>query len=124
MQELLDGLDFILNTFLKNEPLYPRTLMASVTIALGKGQRVVYDKNTTISYFQGACRQGCSIAAYPKYEDLIEYGLLPKLKPIQLFIDLDLSSFEKDKAKLDAAALYDTLNTVEQYLNGGVATIP
>ena len=46
-----------------------------------------------------------------------------KLKPIQLFIDLDLSSFEKDKAKLDAA-LYDTLNTVEQYLNGGVATIP
>jgi hypothetical protein len=124
-QELLEGLDFILAHFPANEPLYPRRIMTKVLVNLGIGQRTVHDKLTMISHFEGAQRVDCRIAAYPKYDKLIEIGLLPptyKPKPTQLFIDLDLSTFDGDRDKLDAA-LQETLRNIEEYLNGAIPTV-
>jgi hypothetical protein len=125
-KELLEGLDFILEHFPKYEPLFPRNIMTKVLADLGKGQRIVYDKGTMISHFEGARRRDCRIGAYLKYDDLIKKGLLPptyKPKPTQLFIDLDLSSFGKDnRLELDAV-LYDTLNNIKQHLNGAIPTV-
>jgi hypothetical protein len=100
--------------------------MTKVLVDLGIGQRTDYDKGAMISYYEGALRKNCRIGAYPKYDNLIEKGLLSptyKPKPTQLFIDLDLSSFDNnDKTELDAA-LYDTLKNIELYLNGAVPTV-
>lgn len=124
-QEIIDGIDFILWHFSNQEALFPRNVMTKTTVNLRLGQCLVYDRCTVISYCEGAFRKDCRISAYPKYVELIKKGLLPptyKPKTTQLFIDLDLSTFDNDRAKLDTT-LNDTLYNIIQHLNGAIPTV-
>lgn len=124
LQDISDGLDFILEHFFssENEPLWPRTVSTAAT----KGAQYTIDgKDRAMLYFEGALRKDCKISAYTKYEELTKIGALPSTyrpKPIQLFIDLDLSSFGGDKGKLDAA-LKETLRNIPEHLNGAIPTV-
>lgn len=130
-QQLEEGLDFILGHFPKNEPLWPRRIMTKVLVDLDIGQRTVYDKDTALSYFEGAFGKDCRIAAYPyiiKKEEKEEEGELLlnrncKRKVSILFVDLDLQDYNNNERELNTA-LQETLQNINKYfINSAEPTI-
>lgn len=116
------GLDFILSHF--EEHLFPRNVS---TAATRNGQKVVYDKDRAVLFYQGSPqRQDCKLAVYPNYEEMAKNGLINpdyRPKPNHLFIDLDLSpTFGGDSDKLNFA-LQTTLKNIRQQFNGAIPTV-
>ena len=108
-----NGLNFILNHF--KEPLFPRTI--STYRSEGK-QFEVFSKEEIIKAFEQSDFLDCRVNAYRSYT---EYKGINRQAPNFLFIDLDRSTFDTERAlKL---ALSDTLRNITEKLEESFPTI-
>jgi hypothetical protein len=84
------NLDFVLSHF--EEPIWPRTISTHTT----EGRQIlVYSKEEALARYKQASLLDCRINAYPDYT---EYGGINRQAPNFLFLDLDRSVFESEKA--------------------------
>jgi hypothetical protein len=84
------GLDYILSHF--EEPIWPRTISTHAT----KGAQIlVYSKEQAVARYKQANLLDCRINAYPDYT---EYKGINRQAPNFLFLDLDRSVFESERA--------------------------
>lgn len=87
---IVDGLEFILGHF--EEPIWPRTISTHTT----EGRQIlVYNKEEAIARYKQANLLYCRINAYPDYT---EYRGINRQAPNFLFLDLDRSVFESERA--------------------------
>jgi hypothetical protein len=108
-----EGLNFILKHFEK--PLFPRTIS---TYATQGGQFEVFSKEEVLRAYEQSDFLDCRINAYPSYT---EYKGINRQSPNFIFIDLDRSTFETERAyKL---ALTNTLRNIKEKLSEGYPTI-
>lgn len=102
------GLDFILSHFPNQR--YPRTISTKKT---QNSQVKVYSKEDVLIYFKQANFIDCRINAYPSNTIFKEIQRYP---PDFIFIDLDRVIFNSERAL--NLALYKTLQTIKNKLNG------
>jgi len=87
---ITEDLEFILSHF--EEPIWPRTISTHTT----EGRQIlVYNKEEAITRYKQSSLLDCRINAYPDYT---EYGGINRQAPNFLFLDLDRSVFESEKA--------------------------
>jgi Primase X len=84
------NLDFILSHF--EEPIWPRTISTHTT---ERKQILVYNKEDAIARYKQASLLDCRINAFPNYT---EYRGINRQAPNFLFLDLDRSVFDSEKA--------------------------
>jgi Primase X len=108
-----NGLNFILNHFEK--PLFPRTI--STYRSEGK-QFEVFSKEEMIKAFEQSDFIDCRVNAYRSYT---EYKGINRQAPNFVFIDLDSSTFETQKAH--KLALSNTLRNIEEKLAESCPTV-
>jgi hypothetical protein len=109
-QGLEGGLDYILGHFPQEESIWPRTISTRTT---DKRQVLVYNKEEVVARFAQANWLDCRISAYPSYT---EYKGINRQAPRFIFIDLDRSTFDTEKAH--NKALTTTLENIRQKLGG------
>jgi hypothetical protein len=95
------GLTFILSHF--SEPLFPRNVS---TVATNNGQRLAVDRLHALTFYDGALRVNCRIAAFR----------IDQTNPDLIFIDLDKCNFATMRAF--KVALTKTLKRIKDKLNG------
>jgi Primase X len=108
-----NGIDFIL-THLK-EPLFPRTI--STYTSEGR-QFEVFSKEEMIKAFEQSDFLDCRVNAYPSYT---EYKGINRQAPNFLFIDLDRSTFDTERAH--RVALTNTLRNIKEKLSEAYPTV-
>jgi Primase X len=108
-----NGLNFIL-THLK-EPLFPRTI--STYTSEGR-QFEVFSKEEMIKAFEQSDFLDCRVNAYPSYT---EYKGINRQAPNFLFIDLDRSTFDTERAH--RLALTNTLRNIKEKLSEAYPTV-
>ena len=108
-----NGIDFIL-THLK-EPLFPRTI--STYTSEGR-QFEVFSKEEMIKAFEQSDFLDCRVNAYPSYT---EYKGINRQAPNFLFIDLDRSTFDTERAH--RLALTNTLRNIKEKLSEAYPTV-
>ena len=108
-----NGLNFILNHF--EEPLFPRTI--STYRSEGK-QFEVFSKEEMIKAFEQSDFIDCRVNAYRSYT---EYKGINRQAPNFIFIDLDSSAFETQKAH--KLALSNTLRNIKEKLAESYPTV-
>jgi Primase X len=110
---IVEGLEFILSHF--EEPIWPRTISTHTT----EGRQILaYNKEEAIARFRQASLLDCRINAYPDYT---EYGGINRQAPNFLFLDLDRSVFESEKAF--NAAFNKTLKNLDNILDAKNPTV-
>ena len=108
-----NGLNFILNHF--EEPLFPRTI--STYRSEGR-QFEVFSKEEVIKAFEQSDFLDCRVNAYRSYT---EYKGINRQAPNFIFIDLDKSTFNTERAH--KLALSNTLRNIKEKLAEGYPTI-
>jgi hypothetical protein len=108
-----EGLDFILKHF--EEPLFPRTIS---TYATQGGQFEVFSKEEALRAYEQSDFLDCRINAYPSYTD---YKGINRQSPNFIFIDLDKSNFNTERAH--RMALTTTLKNIREKLLGANPTV-
>ena len=108
-----NGIDFIL-THLK-EPLFPRTIS---TYTSDGRQFEVFSKEEMIKAFEQSDFLDCRINAYPSHT---EYKGINRQAPNFLFIDLDRSTFDTERAH--RLALTNTLRNIKEKLSEAYPTV-
>jgi Primase X len=108
-----EGLEFILGHF--EEPVWPRTISTHAT----EGRQIlVYSKEEAIARYKQASLIDCRINAYP---DHIEYRGINRQAPNFLFLDLDRSVFDSEKAF--NTAFNKTLKNLDNILGAKSPTV-
>jgi hypothetical protein len=111
--ELEKNLEFILSHF--EEPIWPRTISTHAT----KGAQIlVYNKEGALARYKQAHLLDCRINAYPNYT---EYKGINRQAPNFIFLDLDNSTFNTERAL--QMALDKTLKNLHNILNVRSPTI-
>jgi hypothetical protein len=108
-----EGLNFILKHF--EEPLFPRTISSYATQG---GQFEVYSKEEVVRAYEQSDFLDCRINAYPSYT---EYKGINRQSPNFIFIDLDKSTFNTERAH--RMALTATLKNIKEKLLGANPTV-
>jgi len=108
-----NNLNFILNHF--EEPLFPRTIS---TYRSEARQFEVFSKEEMIKAFEESDFLDCRVNAYPSYT---EYKAINRQAPNFIFIDLDKSTFNTERAH--RMALSNTLRNITEKLSEGYPTI-
>ena len=108
-----NGINFILNHL--KEPLFPRTI--STYTSEGR-QFEVFSKEEMIKAFEQSDFLDCRVNAYPSYT---EYKGINRQAPNFLFIDLDRSTFETQRAH--RLALTNTLRNIKEKLSEAYPTV-
>jgi hypothetical protein len=104
----VEGLNFILSHF--QGPIWPRTISTKTTE--GK-QILVYNKEEALARFNQSNFLDCRINAYPDY---VEFEGINRQHPNFIFIDLDRSGFNTERAHKLALSL--TLKNIQEKLGG------
>jgi Primase X len=112
-QNILAGLDFILSHF--QERVFPRTVS---TWSTENRQVEVFDKETGTNIFENSKFIDCRINAFPTYT---QYKGINRQTPNFIFIDLDRSLFNSEKAL--NIVLNNTLKNIKEKLNGAHPTV-
>jgi Primase X len=108
-----EGLEFILGHF--EEPIWPRTISTNAT----EGRQILaYNKEEVIARYKQASLLDCRINAY---RDYTEYGGINRQAPNFLFLDLDRSIFESEKAF--NTAFNKTLRNISDILGATSPTV-
>jgi hypothetical protein len=108
-----NGIDFILSHL--KEPLFPRTI--STYTSEGR-QFEVFSKEEMIKAFEQSDYLDCRVNAYPSYT---EYKGINRQAPNFLFIDLDRSTFDTERAH--RLALTNTLRNIKEKLSEAYPTV-
>ena len=108
-----NGINFILNHL--KEPLFPRTI--STYTSEGR-QFEVFSKEEMIKAFEQSDFLDCRVNAYPSYT---EYKGINRQAPNFLFIDLDRSTFDTERAH--RLALTNTLRNIKEKLSEAYPTV-
>ena len=108
-----NGIDFILNHL--KEPLFPRTI--STYTSEGR-QFEVFSKEEMIKAYEQSDFLDCRVNAYPSYT---EYKGINRQAPNFLFIDLDRSTFDTERAH--RLALTNTLRNIKEKLSEAYPTV-
>jgi Primase X len=108
-----EGLNFILKHF--EEPLFPRTISTYATLG---GQFEVFSKEEVLRAYEQSDFLDCRINAYPSYT---EYKGINRRSPNFIFIDLDKSTFNTERAH--RMALTATLKNIKEKLLGVNPTV-
>jgi hypothetical protein len=107
-ESLQEGLNFILSHF--QGPVFPRTIS---TYKTSNRQIEVFSIENAMGFFEEAKFIDCKINAYPTYT---EYKGINRQAPDFIFIGLDKSTFDTERAlKL---ALNKTLRNIQEKLDG------
>ena len=101
-----EGLDFILQHF--EEPLFSRTIS---TYATQGRQFEVFGKDEAVNAYEQSDFLDCRINAYPSYT---EYKGINRQSPNFIFMDLDKSTFNTERAH--RIALTATLKNIKEKL--------
>ena len=108
-----EGLDFILSHF--EEPNWPRTISTHAT----EGRQILaYNKQEAIARYKQSSLLDCRINAFPNYT---EYRGINRQAPNFLFLDLDRSVFESERAV--NAAFNKTLKNLDNTLGAASPTV-
>ena len=102
-------IDFILDHFNKDKPIFARTIMTKKL----RGQKEIFSKEQILEYFRESDYIDCRINAFPSY---VEYEGIQRYQPDFIFIDIDKNNFRTEKSF--NLALTKTLKNIKEKLDG------